>query len=186
MRRLSWIEKLNRSLELSVDDATREAIMEGSESLRSASGPQRKATWVKNAMERMDFMLDEKTRIEVMERCSCDFEARKRVARRIYEESSDIDDFIEQLGNRCNKLERVGNILYSIKTEGCDCGWVRATKTPISPTFCHCAKGYIAKYFEAVFQKPVRVDIVQAAVWGDEVCRFAIYLDDEILKASRG
>jgi predicted hydrocarbon binding protein len=63
---------------------------------------------------------------------------------------------------------------------------VRATKTPISRTFCHCAKGYIAKYFEAVFQKPVRVDIVQAAVWGDEVCRFAIHLDDEILNAGGG
>lgn len=186
MRKLSWIEKLNRSLELSVDDATRAAIMEGSESLTSASGPQKKATWVGNAMERMDSMLDEKTRIEVMERCSCDFEARKRVARRIYEESTDIDDFIKRLGMRCNKLERVGNILYSIKTEGCDCGWVRATKTPISPTFCHCGKGYIARYFEAVFQKPVRVDVIQAAVWGDEVCRFAIYLDDEILNASGG
>jgi hypothetical protein len=44
MRRLSWIEKLNRSLELAVDDATRAAIMEGSESLTSASGPQKKAT----------------------------------------------------------------------------------------------------------------------------------------------
>jgi predicted hydrocarbon binding protein len=63
---------------------------------------------------------------------------------------------------------------------------VRATKTPISRTFCHCAKGYIAKYFEAVFQKPVRVDIVQADVWGDEVCRFAIHLDDEILNAGGG
>lgn len=63
---------------------------------------------------------------------------------------------------------------------------MRATKTPISRTFCHCAKGYIAKYFEAVFQKPVRVDIVQADVWGDEVCRFAIHLDDEILNAGGG
>ena len=179
MRRLSWIEKLNKSLELAVGDETRRAIMEGSESLTSASGPRRKATWVKNAMDRMDSMLDEKTRIEVMERCSCDFEVRKGEARRIYEQSTDIDDFIEKLGNRCNKLERVGNILYSIKTAGCDCGWVMATKTPISPTFCHCGKGYIAKYFQAVFQKPVKVDIIQSAVCGDEVCRFAVHLDDE-------
>jgi hypothetical protein len=77
MGRLSSIEKLNRSFELSVDDAIRAAIMEGSESLTSASGPQKKATWVRSAMERMDSMLDEKTRIEVMQRCSCDFEARK-------------------------------------------------------------------------------------------------------------
>lgn len=150
------------------------------ESLASASGPARKATWVKNAMERMDSMLDEKTSIEVMERCSCDFEVRKREARKIYEESTDIDDFIRKLGNRCNKLERVGNILYSIKAGGCDCGWVRATKTPISSTFCHCGKGCIAKYFEAVFQKPVKVELVQSAVCDDEVCKFAVHLDDEL------
>jgi hypothetical protein len=155
--------------------------MEGSESLTSASGPRRKATWVKNAMERMDSLLDERTKIEVMERCSCDFEVRKREARRIYEESTNIDDFIEKLGNRCNKPERVGNILYSIETEGCDCGWVRATKTTISSTFCHCAKGYIAKYFKAVLQKPVKVDLVQAVACGDEVCRFAIHLDDSLI-----
>jgi hypothetical protein len=68
-----------------------------------------------------------------------------------------IDDFIAKMGNRCNKLVREGNILYSIKTEGYDCGWVRATKTPVSSTFSLCAKGYIKKYFEAVFQRPVKV-----------------------------
>ena len=184
-RRLNWIEKLSGSLELAVDDETRETIMEGSASLTSASGPRAKATWVKNAMERMDSLLDEKTRIGVMERCSCDFEVRKREARRIYEESTNIDDFIEKLGNRCNELERVGNVLYNIKIHGCDCGWVRATRTPVSSTFCHCAKGYIAKYFEAVFQKPVKVDLVQAVVCGDEVCKFAIHLDDEIMARQR-
>jgi predicted hydrocarbon binding protein len=88
-----------------------------------------------------------------------------------------IDDFIAKMGNRCNKLVREGNILYSIKTEGCDCGWVRATKTPVSSTFCLCAKGYIKKYFEAVFQRPVKVELLKSAVCGDEVCKFAIYLD---------
>jgi hypothetical protein len=99
-----------------VDDEIREKIMEGSASLTSASGPRTKALWVKNAMQRMDSLLNEKTRIEVMERCSCDFEVRKKEARKIYEQSVSIDDFIQKMGNRCNKLEREGNILYSIKT----------------------------------------------------------------------
>jgi len=86
---------------------------------------------IKAAIDKMDALLDEKTRIEVMERRSCDFEARKRAARKIYESSSNIDDFIEKLGNRCNKLERDGNILYVIKTEECDCGWARASKIVI-------------------------------------------------------
>jgi len=182
MKKMSWVEKLNKSLELAVSDEIRTKIIEGSESLKSSSGPATKAKWVKAAMERMDASLDEQTRIEVMERCSCDFEARKKEARKIYESSKNIDEFIEKLGNRCNKLVREGNILYNIKIHGCDCGWVRSTKTPISSTFCHCAKGYIVKYFEAVFQKPLKVELLQAVICGDEVCKFAIYLDDEIME----
>jgi hypothetical protein len=170
---MPMIEKLNRSLELAVGDEIRAKIIDGSASLTSASGPKAKAEWVKNAMERMDSLLDEQTRIAVTERCSCDFESRKKEARKIYESSKSIDDFIAKMGNRCNKLVREGNILYSIKTEGCDCGWVRATKTPVSSTFCHCAKGYIKKYFEAVFQRPVKVELLKSAVCGDEVCKFA-------------
>jgi hypothetical protein len=96
-----------------------------------------------------------------MERCSCDFEARRKEARKIHESSRDIDEFIINLGNRCNQLIRDGNILYCIKTHGCDCGWVRATKTPVSSTYCHCAKGYIVKYFEAAFQRPVKVECLR-------------------------
>ena len=179
--KLNWIQKLNKSLELAVSEEIREEIMAGSESLTSASGPVTKAKWVQAAMERMDSLLDEKTRVQVMERSSCDFEKRKREAKKIYESSRNIDEFIEKLGNRCNQLERKGDILYCTKIYGCDCGWVRATKTPISSTFCHCAKGYIIKYFEAVFQRPLKVELLQSVVNGDEVCQFAIHLDDELL-----
>ncbi|MGI6770075.1 MAG: hypothetical protein ACOX5E_04400 [Bacilli bacterium] len=44
-------------------------------------------------MERMDCLLDEQTKTQVMERVSCDFEVRKKIARQIYENSRDIDDF---------------------------------------------------------------------------------------------
>lgn len=185
MKKLSWIEKLDRSLELAVSDEVREKIMAGSESLTSGSSPGTKAKWVKAAMDRIDTLIDEKTRVEVMERCSCDFEVRKKEARKIYESSRDIDEFIINLGNRCNQLIREGNTLYCIKTLGCDCGWVRATKTPVSSTYCHCAKGYIVKYFEAAFQRPVKVELLQAVVCGDEVCKFAIHLDDDILKSGQ-
>lgn len=41
----------------------------------------------------MDCLLDEQTKTQVMERVSCDFEVRKKIARQIYENSRDIDDF---------------------------------------------------------------------------------------------
>lgn len=92
MKRLSWLEKLNRNLELAVSDEIRHKIMEGSQTLSSNSSPGTKAKWIKIAMERIDYFLDEKTKIEVLERCSCDFEVRKKEARKIYESSCNIDE----------------------------------------------------------------------------------------------
>ena len=63
MKKLSWIEKLDRSLEPVVSDEVRKKIMAGSESLTSGSSPGTKAKWVKAAMDRLDTLLDEKTRV---------------------------------------------------------------------------------------------------------------------------
>lgn len=179
MAKRSWIQKLDDGLALAADEEMRQAVMAGSESLTSGSSPGTKAKWVHGAMAEMDRMLSEDQRIQVMERCSCDFEKRKREARRAYEDSEDIDDFIKRLGNRCNHLERQGDILYCTKTGECDCGWVRATKTPMLRTYCHCGKGYIMKYFEAAFQRPVKVDLLKSIICGDDICQFAIHLEGE-------
>lgn len=71
MKKLSWLEKLNKSLEVVVNDDIRTKIIEGSETLTSGSSSGKKAKWVKTAMERMDSFLDEETGIKVMEQCSC-------------------------------------------------------------------------------------------------------------------
>ncbi len=142
VKKMSWLEKLDRNLEARVSDEVRTEIMKGSDGLTSNSSPRRKAEWIQAAMERMDRLMTEEDRTTVMECCSCDFSVRKRTAREAWEDSSSIDDFIDRMNhhgnNPCNRLEREGSVLYSVKTGGCDCGWVRATKTPVSATFCHC------------------------------------------------
>jgi len=55
----------------------------------------------------------------------------------------------------------------------CYCGLFR--ELPTEET-CNCSKGFVEKYWEAVLQKPVKVDLLQSAISGAKECKFAIHL----------
>jgi predicted hydrocarbon binding protein len=46
----------------------------------------------------------------------------------------------------------------------------------MSKTYCHCAEGFVKKYWETVVGKPVGVQLVESAVSGASECKFAIRL----------
>ena len=98
---------------------------------------------------------------------------------------------------------REGNIIYEVKIPyqtkeylaatdptlkryfGCHCPWARtAVKNhDVQPaeTFCYCSGGFHKKPWEVIFEQPLRVEVLESILWGDERCRFAIYLPEEAL-----
>jgi hypothetical protein len=83
------------------------------------------------------------------------------------------------------KLTREGNIMYQFYTPQafttpmrCYCSLFRGlpTEDTVSYTYCNCSKGFVEKYWEAVIQKPVKVDLLQSAISGAKECMFAIHL----------
>jgi hypothetical protein len=83
------------------------------------------------------------------------------------------------------KLVRAGSILYQYYTPQaftrpmrCYCGLLKGlpTEDTVSLTYCNCGKGFVEKYWEAVLQKPVKVDLLQSAISGAKECKFAIHL----------
>jgi len=60
----------------------------------------------------------------------------------------------------------------------CYCSLLRGLPADekISRTYCHCAKGFVRKFWEEVLERPVTVDLVQSAVSGANECKFAIHL----------
>jgi len=93
---------------------------------------------------------------------------------------------------------REGDILYEIKIPHmtkeylaetdeqmrryyyCHCPWVKeALKTGdarISPTFCSCSAGFHKKRWEMIFDQPLRAEIVESVLKGDQWCKIAIHL----------
>jgi hypothetical protein len=80
------------------------------------------------------------------------------------------------------KNERMKRYYY------CHCPWVReAIKSgiDISPNFCYCSAAFEKRPWDVIFDQPVKADVIETVLKGDLVCRFAIHIPEEYLKATR-
>ncbi|HOU13305.1 MAG TPA: hypothetical protein PKZ84_09305 [Anaerolineae bacterium] len=66
----------------------------------------------------------------------------------------------------------------------CHCPWAReAIKSgdvSLTATFCNCSAGFHKKPWEVTLGKPVRAEVLESVLKGDDRCRFAIYLPLEV------
>ncbi len=64
----------------------------------------------------------------------------------------------------------------------CHCPWAReAIKDgSVKPArlLCYCSGGFHKKSWEVIFGQPLRVDVLESILNGDERCRFAIHLPE--------
>ena len=45
---------------------------------------------------------------------------------------------------------------------------------------CYCRAGWYRQQFEGIFEKPIRIEIVKSVLRGDDVCRFAIHIPNNL------
>lgn len=186
------IRELGRNVKHFAGEETRKKVMEGSEKITASTGKDKIARWIKDAMERLDTLVDEKTRIQVMENCgySCADHNKKLIERTKARRKKyrSVEDFLEaerRKPMRGTKLVREGDVLYYFytprsfaKSMRCYCGLLRGLpeKEMVSRTYCHCSKGFVKKFWEEVLGRPVEVELLQSAVSGAQDCKFAIHL----------
>ena len=99
-----------------------------------------------------------------------------------------IEDFLtaeQKNPPKGTKLAHKGNILYQTyapqmftRPMRCYCSLFRQLPIgeTVSLTYCNCSKGFVEKYWEAIFHKNVKVDLLQSAISGAKECIFAIHL----------
>jgi hypothetical protein len=192
MAKLGVLIAMENCLEQVIDKTVAAKVMEGSEQITEKTERKKIAQWVKNAMERLDALVDEETRVRVMQNCgyNCAKKNHKVIERAVTRRKkySSTDDFLEaevQNPMKGTKLSREGNIMYQFYTPKafttpmrCYCSLFRVLpdKDTVSLTYCNCSIGFVEKYWEAVLQKPVKVDLLQSAISGAKECIFAIHL----------
>ena len=192
MAKLGVLIAMENCLEQVAGKSVAAKVMEGSEQLTDKTDKKKIAQWVKGAMERLDASVDEKTRVQVMQNCgyNCAKKNHKVIERamRRRKKYTSTDDFLaaeQQNPMKGTRLAREGNILYQSYTPQaftrpmrCYCGLFKGlpAEDTVSLTYCNCAKGFVEKYWKAVLKKPVKVDLLQSAIFGATECKFAIHI----------
>ena len=220
----SWLSKLSSCLDKIAGEDTRKKILQGSEKLTSDSPSEEIIEWTRQATDRLDALVDEEKRIEIMTGCACRYpESELREIRDGYVKTKDIDlvhtmlqekfllflrdslklsdELVEDIANRgwglagvrkgntiiATKMPKSGNLEeYLRETDRekrralyCHCPRIRkaiGSNTIISPTYCYCGAGFYKGIWEYILQQPVKVELLESILQGDEVCKVAIHL----------
>jgi len=132
--------------------------------------------WIAWLIDAMDENVDEETRAKILEKCGrqCQSENFIKKARKIYEETGSIDEFLDQFGQVYKNLHREGDRVYIIYPK-CYCPNVNKIPTgKLSATYCNCSRGWAKALFEGALGRPVEVIMEKSIVKGDEQCRFRV------------
>ena len=92
---------------------------------------------------------------------------------------------LKKCGGRCaerNALpgmgglkEEDGFLLTYNRGKGCDCSIVRAGYVH-SPVFCNCTLGFHQKVWSTIFERPVRVELVETFLRGGNCCSQKVFI----------
>lgn len=183
---------IEKNIEHYTGEETSQKVMEGSEEITEKTDKKKAALWTKNAIDRLDALVDEKTRVQIMNSCGSNCaEINKRVIQKAVERRNKfktIEEFLKAEQEKPQKGTRIqweGNTLFHIYTPKafthpmrCYCGLVRELprEVKMSETYCYCAEGFVKKYWETILQKPVKVSLLESAISGASECKFTVQL----------
>jgi hypothetical protein len=189
---LGQIQVLGANVERFAGKEVRDQVMAGSAQLTASTKPDKVAHWVQGAMERLDALTDEATRAQIMVNCGYNCAGVNprplKAAQARRKKFATLDAFLEAEERKPPKgtrLVREGDTLYHYYTPRaythpmrCYCGLMKGLPDgeTCSPTFCQCSRGFVQKYWEAVVEKPVRVEVLGSCVSGSDECKFAVRL----------
>jgi predicted hydrocarbon binding protein len=147
---------------------------------------------------------DQKARNEIMQARSCVFieefgDGPIIALAKLYADTKSVDKVLDAMGADKGKFGhpyREGNVIYEIRNPrdpeayvkattpyekqmaACFCPLIRATQKVLSKEYCHCSAGWYKGIYEGIFKTPVRVEVLQSVISGDENCKFAIHLPE--------
>lgn len=100
-----WLSKFSRCLGRIAGDGIRKEIMEGGENLSQETSREEVINWTKRAMKKLDSLVDEKEKIDIMTSCACQYpKSDLQAIREKYEETKDVDPVHQMLQEQFESL----------------------------------------------------------------------------------
>jgi predicted hydrocarbon binding protein len=182
------LRELRSTIASEAGEEAAEAITSGMDDLESSSSKEDVAHWTKSAVERMDELLDAETCTRIMGSCgrNCADRNRTPVANALKRRSryKTLDEFLEAETRKPPRgmlVEKNGDaIIFGYNPEAyrvrCFCSLVQGLPEgeTMSGTYCGCSVGFVERYWEQVLDRKVKVELLESAVAGSNVCRFRV------------
>ncbi len=171
----------------------REKIMEGSQEISTSTQPVKLALWVKSAVGKLDALVDEEARNQILLNCGYNCVKIHKIASKIRNHQKkypSLDAYLEDAEKnpgRGTRLERKGTLIYQYYTPQsltrpvrCYCHLLRhlPQDETVSLTYCQCSRGFAQKAWEALLGRTVELEILESCAAGARECKFAIYLNE--------
>jgi predicted hydrocarbon binding protein len=134
--------------------------------------------WISSLVTGLDEFADEETAVKILEQCGrqCQSQSFIKRAKALFEKSSNLNDFLENLGKEYKHLHREGDNVYIIYPR-CYCSFVNKIPSgKLSSTYCNCSRGWAKALYEGALGRPVEVIMEESIVSGDTQCKFRIVL----------
>ncbi len=151
---------------------TMEKIVEGGESVLRATSGRKKADWMREAMARMDALLDRPTRYAIREACACCLGGKRlETSKRIAKAHESLEDRIKA-ADESGYVGKIavqddGRLLVSFAPEGeasyrCVC--LTKPEKPVSITYCYCCGGHVKHHLQIALGRKLSCTVRSSAL----------------------
>ena len=179
------IGRLAEQLEIAgIDREKIDRIMEGGQDILRKTSPEKKADWMRDAMLKMNELLDNKTCTVVREGCACCLGGQRlKLVRAIAADNGSLEDRVKAcneskmlFGNSVTLMES-GDIMVRYFPEGLDryqCVCLRKAEKPVSFTYCYCGGGHVKHHLQTALGCNLECTVLSSALssGGKKPCTF--------------
>ena len=168
-----------------------ERVMQGGETIRRTTKPEKKADWMRDAMRRMDWLLDPQTRRAVRESCACCLGGKRlKLSKEIAQKHHSLEDRIEAaartpfvFGNGVTR-EDDGKLVVRFSAEGQSqygCVCLTKAQAPLPITYCYCCGGHVKHHLQIALGRKLSCKARSSALssGGKKNCVFEYTIIDE-------
>jgi predicted hydrocarbon binding protein len=167
----AWMEKFRTYLNETVGEEIRKVVIQGGEDLSAESSRLEVIEWTRQAMERLDSLVDEKTCRSILSACACQYpKANLQEIKAVYAATKDIDRVHAMFQDQFESFLR--------NTIGVSEEMLVEIVEMVSTTYCYCGAGFYKGIWEEILQRPVEVEVLESVLSGGEVCKIIIYLPE--------
>jgi hypothetical protein len=150
------------------------AIMQDGDSILKGTNPERKADWMRDAMQRMDQLLEPGVRQAVREACACCLGGKRlELVKAIAKKGGTLEERV-QTANRTKMvfgnsvtLQDDGKIVVRFapdETPTSRCVCLPQAKEPISATYCMCCGGHIKHHLQIALERSLAMEVRSSAL----------------------